>query len=63
MRPPWRGSNKHSAARNRNGETTLIGAPQNTHSVLTQDLVDEARHPTIAAGDRVIAFLKVRLAA
>jgi hypothetical protein len=31
--------------------------------VLTQDLVDEARHPTIAAGDRVIAFSKERLAA
>jgi len=31
------------------------------HSVLTNDLVDEAGHPTIAARDRVLAFLSKRL--
>lgn len=31
------------------------------HSVLTNDLVDEAGHPTIAARDRVLAFLTERL--
>ena len=31
------------------------------HSVLTNDLVDEAGHPTIAARDRVLSFLAERL--
>ena len=34
---------------------------KNPHSVLTRHLVDEAGHPTLAARERVIAFLKERL--
>ena len=37
------------------------GIPQQAHSVLTVDLVDQAGHPTRAARDRVIAFLDERL--
>ncbi|MFQ5514781.1 MAG: dienelactone hydrolase family protein [Myxococcota bacterium] len=32
------------------------------HCVLTEDLIDEEGHPTVAARDRVIAFLRERLA-
>jgi hypothetical protein len=37
------------------------GIPARAHSVLTLDLVDAAGHPTLAARDRVIAFLGERL--
>lgn len=35
--------------------------PARAHSVLTLDLVDAPGHPTLAARDRVIAFLRERL--
>jgi dienelactone hydrolase len=38
------------------------GVAQDSHSVLTTHLVDEEGHPTRAALDRVIGFLKERLA-
>lgn len=38
------------------------GLHWDAHSVLTRDLVDEAGHPTRAARDRVVAFLRERLA-
>ncbi len=38
------------------------GIPRTAHSVLTVDLVDEAGHPTRQALDRVLAFLRERLA-
>jgi dienelactone hydrolase len=37
------------------------GIPARAHSVLTLDLVDTPGHPTLAARDRVIAFLGERL--
>ncbi|MDB4941657.1 MAG: putative dienelactone hydrolase [Labilithrix sp.] len=37
------------------------GIPSGAHSVVTTDLVDEAGHPTRAALDRVLAFLRERL--
>jgi len=37
------------------------GIPRTAHSVLTKDLVDEAGHPTRAALERVLAFLRERL--
>lgn len=37
------------------------GIPQMAHSVLTNDLVDEAGHPTRAALERVLAFFEERL--
>jgi dienelactone hydrolase len=37
------------------------GIPSRAHSVLTLDLVDTPGHPTLAARDRVIAFLDERL--
>lgn len=37
------------------------GIPRRAHSVLTLDLVDEQGHPTRAALDRVLAFLRERL--
>lgn len=37
------------------------GIPAAAHSVLTNDLVDEAGHPTRAALDRTLAFLHERL--
>jgi dienelactone hydrolase len=37
------------------------GIPRLAHSVVTQDLVDEAGHPTRAALDRVLAFFRERL--
>ena len=38
-------------------------APFGPHSVLTEDLRDEAGHPTAEARDRVIAFFRERLSA
>jgi hypothetical protein len=38
------------------------GIPQNAHSVLTIELVDQPGHPTREALDRVLAFLAERLA-
>jgi dienelactone hydrolase len=35
--------------------------PTGPHSVLTEDLVDKAGHPTIVARDRVLAFFRERL--
>jgi dienelactone hydrolase len=37
------------------------GIPTKAHSVLTNDLVDEAGHPTRAALDRTLAFFRERL--
>jgi dienelactone hydrolase len=37
------------------------GIPSTSHSVVTQDLIDEEGHPTRAALDRVIGFFKERL--
>lgn len=37
------------------------GIPRTAHSVLTADLVDEAGHPTRAALERVLGFLRERL--
>lgn len=37
------------------------GIPRTAHSVLTNDLVDQAGHPTRAAFERVLAFLRERL--
>jgi len=37
------------------------GIKKSAHSVLTRDLVDEPGHPTRAALDRVLAFLRERL--
>ena len=37
------------------------GIPPRAHSVLTVDLVDTPGHPTLAARDRVVAFLGERL--
>jgi dienelactone hydrolase len=37
------------------------GIPRRAHSVLTEELVDEEGHPTRAALDQVIAFLRERL--
>ncbi len=37
------------------------GIPRRAHSVLTVDLVDEPGHPTRAALERVVAFLRERL--
>jgi len=37
------------------------GIPQNAHSVLTQELVDEPGHPTRDALNRVLAFYRERL--
>lgn len=37
------------------------GIPRTAHSVITQDLVDEAGHPTLEARERVLAFLHERL--
>ncbi|MDI1479594.1 dienelactone hydrolase family protein [Polyangium sp. y55x31] len=37
------------------------GLPQRAHSVVTNDLVDEAGHPTRQALDRVLAFFTERL--
>ena len=37
------------------------GIPQSSHSVLTNDLVDEDGHPTRVALDRTLAFLRERL--
>jgi dienelactone hydrolase len=37
------------------------GIPTRAHSVLTVDLVDTPGHPTLAARDRVVAFLGERL--
>ena len=37
-------------------------AVKGPHCVLTEDLVDEVGHPTVAARDRVIAFFRERLA-
>lgn len=37
------------------------GIPTNAHSVLTNDFVDQAGHPTRAAYERVIAFFDERL--
>lgn len=37
------------------------GIPRTAHSVLTADLVDEAGHPTRAALERTLAFLRERL--
>jgi dienelactone hydrolase len=39
------------------------GIPERSHAVLTVDLVDEPGHPTRAALDRVIAFLREQLRA
>ncbi|HEY7136726.1 MAG TPA: dienelactone hydrolase family protein [Acidimicrobiia bacterium] len=39
----------------------VYGIPRRAHSVLTNDLVDEAGHPTRAALDQVLAFLRDRL--
>lgn len=42
--------------------TSLPGAtPVGPHSVLAQDLRDEAGHPTLAARDRVLEFFRERL--
>ncbi len=38
------------------------GIPRSAHSVLTTHFVDEAGHPTRAARDRVLSFLRERLA-
>lgn len=38
-----------------------FGIPQSAHSVLTNDFVDEASHPTRAAFDRVLALFNERL--
>lgn len=37
--------------------------PSGPHSVLTEDLIEEDGHPTVAARERVIGFFKQRLAA
>jgi dienelactone hydrolase len=37
------------------------GIRKGAHSVLTADLQDEPEHPTVAARDRVVAFLRDRL--
>ncbi len=37
------------------------GIPRTAHSVVTQDLVDEAGHPTRVALERVLAFFQERL--
>jgi dienelactone hydrolase len=39
------------------------GVKKSAHSVLTEELVDEPGHPTKDALDRVLAFLRERLAA
>ena len=44
------------------GPGTAHGIPQSAHSVLTNDLVDEAGHPTRDALDRTLSFFRERLA-
>jgi len=38
------------------------GIPRSAHSVVTRDLVDQEGHPTRGALDRVLSFLRERLA-
>ena len=43
------------------GKGNAHGIPRSAHAVLTNDLVDEAGHPTRAALDRVLALFRERL--
>ena len=45
-----------------NGTGNPNGIKKSAHSVLTEHLVDQTGHPTKDALDRVIAFLRERLA-